>query len=123
MRNEHDGEVVFGLQYLQEVQDLCLNRDIECRNRFVADQQARFERECSTDRDSLRLPSRQMTRKHVREPIAGETHLAQDFRGGRSAFGCSDFGYHQSLHDEILDRPSRVERTNGVLEDHLHVTA
>ncbi len=42
MGNENEGDTGFALQILQQIDDLRLNRNVECRHRLVADNQIRL---------------------------------------------------------------------------------
>jgi len=55
--NEKVGEVKFFLEVHQKVDDLGLNRDIECADRFVADDKLRFNGEGAGNTDTLALAS------------------------------------------------------------------
>ncbi len=55
--NEEVGEVKFFLKVHQKVDDLGLNRDIECADRFVADDELRFDGEGAGNTDALALAS------------------------------------------------------------------
>jgi len=53
--NEKVGEVKFFLEVHQKVDDLGLNRDIECADRFVTDDELRFDGESAGNADALAL--------------------------------------------------------------------
>ena len=53
--DEEIGEMKFFLKLLENVDDLCLNRDIECRNRLIADDEFRLGCERAGNADSLSL--------------------------------------------------------------------
>ena len=53
--DEQQREAELPLQVLQQIDDLRLDRDVERRNRFVADDQVGFRRECPGDTDTLAL--------------------------------------------------------------------
>ncbi len=53
--NEEVGEVKFFLEVHQKVDDLGLDRDIECTDRFVADDKLRFDGEGAGNADTLAL--------------------------------------------------------------------
>ena len=55
--NEKVGEVKFFLEVHQKVDDLGLNRDIECADRFVANNELRFDGEGASNADALALAS------------------------------------------------------------------
>jgi len=53
--DEHIGEPMARLELAQQVDELCLHRDVEGGGRFVEDEQARLEHEGPSDRDPLPL--------------------------------------------------------------------
>ena len=55
--NEEVGEVKFFLEVHQKVDDLGLNRHIECADGFVADDELRFDGESASNADTLALAS------------------------------------------------------------------
>jgi len=55
--NEKVGEVKFFLEVHQKVDDLGLNRDIECADGFVANNELRFDGEGASNADALALAS------------------------------------------------------------------
>ena len=55
--NEKVGEVKFFLEVHQKVDDLGLDRDIESTDRFVADDEFRFDGEGASNADALALAS------------------------------------------------------------------
>ena len=65
VRDEQIREVELPLQVVQEVQDLCLDRDVERRHGFVAHDQLRTQRERSGDADPLPLTTRELVRVPV----------------------------------------------------------
>ncbi len=59
------GEAELVLQVLEQVEDLRLDRDVERRDRLVADDQLRLERERAGDADPLALAARELVRVAV----------------------------------------------------------
>jgi len=55
--NEEVSKVKFFLEIHQKVDDLGLDRDIECTDRFVADDELRFDGEGAGNADALALAS------------------------------------------------------------------
>ena len=76
MRDEDVGQVELALEILQQVEDLRLHRDVERRDRLVADDQLRLERERARDADPLALAAGELVRVAVvvlrAQPDAGE---------------------------------------------------
>ena len=72
VRDEEVGEPAIALQVLEQVDHLCLHRDVERGDRFVADDEARLDGERAGDADALALPARQLVREALgrigREP-------------------------------------------------------
>ena len=117
--DEHVGQAKLALERLEQVQDLRLDRDIECRDRFVAHQQLGFENERPGDADALPLAAREFV--WVAPCMVGgkpyEVHHPLDFlealRGGPEPVD------PEALADAVADRCSRVERRIGILENDL----
>ena len=61
--NEKVGEVKFFLEVHQKVDDLSLDRDIEGTDRFVADNEFRFDGERAGDADALALAAAELVGK------------------------------------------------------------
>jgi hypothetical protein len=61
--NEEVSKVKFFLEVHQKVDDLGLNRDIECADRFVADDELRFDGEGPGNADTLALASAEFVRE------------------------------------------------------------
>jgi hypothetical protein len=55
MRDEQVGDTQFCLQALQQIENLCLHRDIERGGRLVADQEFRLYGQRPRDGDALAL--------------------------------------------------------------------
>ena len=66
MRDEEVREAELFLQARKQVDDLRLDRDIECRNRLVADDDLRIDGEGARDADALALSARELVREAVR---------------------------------------------------------
>ena len=123
VRNEQVREAAVALQVAEQVDDLGLHRDVERRNRFVADDELRLDRQRPGDADALPLPAgkfvRILRRIFTTQPDFLE-ELPDALIGGR-AFGETVHG--QSFADSGADGHPRVQRGERVLEDDLHVPA
>ena len=62
VRDENNGKITFFLQSVDKFKDLCLNGNVECRRRLVANQDVGICRQCDCDNDTL-------------------THTARKFKG------------------------------------------
>ena len=65
VRDEDVGEAEVALQVLEQVQDLRLHRDVERRDRLVADDQLRVDGERARDADALALAAGELVREAV----------------------------------------------------------
>ena len=66
VRDEDVGEVELGLERAQQVEDLRLDRDVERRDRLVAHDQLRVQRQSAGDADPLPLAARELVRVPAR---------------------------------------------------------
>ena len=62
VRDEHVRQLELVLQIEQQVEHGCLDRDVERRNGFVADDDFRPHREAARDRDALALTAGELVR-------------------------------------------------------------
>ena len=62
VRDEQIRDAELALQLEQQVQDLRLHRDVECRGRLIADDELGLDRERARDRDALALAARELVR-------------------------------------------------------------
>ena len=62
VRDEQVGEAELLLQVLEQVDDLRLDRHVERRDRLVADDQLRLDRERARDADALALAAGELVR-------------------------------------------------------------
>ena len=84
--DEKVGQIEFGLEIGQKVQNLCLHRNVEGRDRFVEDQDTGIRGKRAGDADALRLATRKLVRVAVKEVFA-QVHAGEDFRDALSPFG------------------------------------
>ena len=66
MRHKQVRQTQFGLQLIKQVDDTRLNRNVQCRDRFIQDQQLRFEGEGACNANTLALPPGEVTRIAVK---------------------------------------------------------
>jgi hypothetical protein len=124
VRDHQVGEPETLLELLQQVQHLGLHGDVESGDRLVRDEQVRLHGDRAGDADPLPLPPAELVRvapqRRGREPD-GVQQLPQPAGDGRLVTAQS-MGV-QRLGEQRLDVLPRVERAQGVLEDHLHAPA
>jgi len=113
----------FGLQVAQQIEHLRLHRDIQCRNRFIADDELWLQDQRPGNADSLALSPAELVR--VAPRVLGtqtdgrkrRMHLRLPLAPGAQAV------YDQSLSDAGADGHTWIERAIRVLEDSLGLPA
>src|SRR5205085_4020379 len=124
VRDEEVGDVVPVLQVLQEVDDLRLDGQIQGADRFVTNDEPRFDRERAGDADALTLAAAEFVRVTLR--VRGiETHIRQQalhtspasIRVARQTVDV------QRLADNLAGGHPRIQRTVGILKNHLEFPA
>ena len=126
-----DGEVVADeqerqaellLQVLQQVDDLRLDRDVERRDRLVADDEVGLGRERAGDADALALPAGELVRPAVHR-VARQPHRVHQAPRPVSSRSAADRGEAEiadRLGQDVAHAHARVEARERVLEHHLH---
>ena len=122
MRDEQQRRLLFALDLHQQIGDGRLNRDIQRRNRFVRDHDARISCKGPRNADPLFLPTRELAWHPVGK---GAWQLDQIQKLQHPLFaiclGGSDAKDLQRALDLTPHGHGRVQRVKGVLEHHLHV--
>ncbi len=122
--DEEVGQVELVLQSLHQVDDLCLDGDVQGRHRLVADDDLGVQGQAAGDADALALTAGELVRiavdvlrveaddvqelLHLAAPVALRGHLGVDV---------------ERLPDDVAHRHTGVQRGVGVLEHHLDVPA
>ena len=106
------------LDLVQQLQDLRLDRHVERRDRLVGDQQLRLEHQRPGDADALALPAGKFVR------IAAEGAGIEPDMGQKRPRLLTRLGIGHAVGDradgqDVADGRARVERGEGILEDHL----
>ncbi len=123
VRDEDVGQPELVLQVLEQVDDLGLDRHVERRDRLVADDQLRAQRDGPGDTDALALAAGELVRIAVEvfrvQPDSGHQvlHLGLDTPGRLDPL------HLEGSRDDRADGVPGVQRGVGVLEDHLHLAA
>jgi hypothetical protein len=123
VRDEQKRQAEPGLEVLQQVDDLGLDRHVERRHGLVGDDEFRIDRQGPRDADALALAARKLMGVTVCKIGLQPDHreqLADARRGLRSRGQPVDL---QRFADDVADRHARVERGVRVLEDDLHLFA
>ena len=119
--DEDIGEMPTALEFLQEVQDLGLDGDVQGRDGFVGHDQLGVEGERPGQPDPLTLAAREFMGIEL-GCLGTQTHLAHEAPGPLQALGrCTDVLDDEGLFDDRTHPHPRVERGIGILEHQLHV--
>jgi hypothetical protein len=118
--DEDQGQVELLLEFHHQVEDLGLDRDVECGDGLVGDQEFGPQSQGAGDADALTLATAEFVRELLACVIA-EPDLGDQFvdEGGGALGRGHDLVEGDHLFEQLLDREPRVERRIGVLEDHL----
>src|SRR5690349_9292929 len=124
MGDKEKSETELLLQVLQQIDHLGLDRDVERRDRLVADDELRLHRERSRDADALTLPAGKFMRiaAHVIGLQPDGLEQADDALL-ELALVLRQLMNDQGLADDGADAHARIERGVGILEDDLDVAA
>ena len=121
MGDEEDGQVVLGLQFLEQVQNLGLNGHIQSGNRLVADNQLRLQRKCTGNADTLTLTAGELMRIAV-NVLGVQSDNVEKLADALNALllGAHAVNGH-GLGDDLADGHAGIQRSIGILEDKLHL--
>src|SRR5258708_22876495 len=128
MRDEQRGEAEIALELLQKIHDLGAHADIESGHRFIGDDELRTQSQSAGDTNALALATGEFVR------ITGHggfihSYGTQKFTHALAAGIAAEAFMHdclmknKRLSNHVLCAVARVERTERVLEDDLHVAA
>src|SRR5262252_85551 len=125
VRDDDDRRTVLLLEAGDEIQDLRLHRDVECRGRLVGDQQLRVAAQRHRDHRALAHAAGELVRVVVHPGLrVGNADPAQHV--DRVILGrlLADLVVDQvGLGDLVADRVVGVQRGQRILEDHRHLAA
>src|SRR5664280_2791530 len=119
--DEQQGESVLVLQVLEEVENLRLDRDVEGRDHLVTDEHLGPHRQRTRDRDPLTLPTRELAGVTIAVNGGIDADLVEQITDQDVALVALDrLPTVEWLCDDVLHATAGIERTDGVLKDHLH---
>jgi len=120
MGDEYDGHTELGLQAAHQVEDLGFGSYVQCRGRFVSDEEARMARQGHGNDAPLTHPSRQLMRVTIdHTDRIRHAHQTQHLDGLLPGFFFAHFLVENDpLHDLSAERVHRVEESHRLLEDH-----
>ena len=106
MRYEEVRELELSLQRLQEIDDLSLNRHVQCRHGFVENQKPWVKRDGAGDADALSLAARELVWVPIRV-LGGQADQVEKLGDTLSVRGLAM--EPQRLGDDPLDSHARVQ--------------
>src|ERR1700754_4339372 len=123
MRDEEIRQVLFPTQFLQQVHYLSLDRNIQCRNRFIGNDEVRIDCKSTSDADALPLTTGKLVRISFDKAFA-QTNCFEQFLHALLRFPSSRQPKRlERFADNLANRHARVERRIRILKDYLEMTA
>ena len=119
VRDEQIGDFELLLQILQQVEDLGLDRDIQRRDRLVADQELGLERQRPRNTDALALTAGETVGVAVERPDIQAHQFQKLLHHLGPERAIADAMDEQRFIDDVEDGHPRIERPERVLEDEL----
>ena len=123
--DENDSHAVLPLQVAQQVENLCLDGDVQRRGRLIRDQDRRFAGDGHGDHRPLQHAARELE-GILQGPLLRfrDTGHRQQFNRSRQRLLARSAPVHlQGLGDLGADGHGGVQRGHGVLEDHADLRA
>jgi hypothetical protein len=122
MGDEQQPQPALALQVQQQVEDLFLDRHVECRGGLIRDEELRLGRQCDGDHHPLLLPAREAERILVDAPFGlGDADTAQPVNGLDSRSRAAQQRVRFDRFDDLLTHAHhRVQARGRFLEDHGH---
>jgi hypothetical protein len=123
--DQDDAHPQLGLELVDELQDLRLDRHVERGGRLVGDQQLGVARERHGDHHALPHPAGKLVRVLVHALVRdGDAHQLQHLDGpGAPLLLVEPLVQPQRLHDLVAHGEHGVQRGHRLLEDHGDVVA
>ena len=124
VRNEDQRQPELLLEIGEKIEDLCLDGDVERRDRLVADDELGFGDQRPGDADALRLPAGKFVRIAV-DHFGLQPHRLHHLHHALLALRRVEFGHQrlQQIGNDLAHRHARIERGQRILEDDLQVAA
>src|ERR1700677_2096570 len=119
MGDEQHSHAELALQFLQQFQDLRLNRNVERGGRLVRDEEVRSIGQRHRDHHALALPARELVREGAQPGGGiGQAHLRQQFDHPLARRTDAALVQFYDLADLSLDVVQRIERGHRLLKHH-----
>ena len=119
--DEHEAEVHFAHELREEVEDLRLDGHVEGGDGFVGDDDLRLEGERAGDGDALALATGEFMRIFLHETRGEADGAHEGSDAGVDVGGAAHAVDEERLGECIENSHTRVQRSVGVLEDHLEI--
>ena len=122
--DEQIGDSELLLEFFEHVDDLCLDGNVQCGNRLIADDEGRVDRQSAGNADPLSLSAGELVGipGGVLRVQADQFHEVQDLFMAVFLVLVEVVDV-EGLTDNVFDRHTGVQGRVGVLEDHLHLLA
>ena len=121
VRDENHGDSHIFHQIGEQVENLALDRDIECRDRFIRQQQSRARRYGAGNGDALTLAAGKLMRVLI-HVLRAEPHALHELGHSILTTAAGErLALPQRLGQGGEDTEARVKRSIGVLEHHLEI--
>ena len=119
VRDEEHAHAHLGLEFLEQLEHLRLNRHVKCRGRLVGDHDVGLVGEGHRDHDALPLAARELVRILVHRRFRlRHPDPAHQLEGTRGGLRCRDAMDAHDLAQLPADGVDRVEMAERVLEHH-----
>ena len=119
VRDKEHREVELAAHLVQQLQHLVLHRDVQRRDRLVADQEFRLHGQRTRNADALALAAGELVRVAV-DRVRRQVHHRHQVAGALQGFLAREAEIHRALDDGFADGAARIERAVGILKNELH---
>lgn len=119
--DEKTGKAISVLHLREQIEHLCPDRNIQCRNRLIGDNKRGSPHKGPRYGNTLALATRKLVRITLRK-VSAEPNFFQDFLHARLPFFMAHVGHEtQSFPHDFCNPHARVEGRIRILEDHLAI--
>jgi hypothetical protein len=117
--DEEQGEPELVLQIPEQVQDLCLDGNVQCADGFIADQELGTQSDGAGDADSLSLAAGEFMRKAKRVGLMQPYALEKFCHSPSKCAAPFDPMDDQRFGNDVTGIHPRIQATLGILKDDL----
>ena len=119
--NEQHGKIPFPVNIPEQIQNLCSNRDVKRRNRFIRNHKLRVQHQRCSDTHPLPLSSGELLRVTVRIGSIQPDSLQHPVHFLHLLLRRTDPMGPQRLPQCKSNRLPRIQRTHRILKNSLHL--